>query len=187
MRSSCCRRWEPKRTSSVQQSLVTSQTKTCRSMPASSYLEVWYSSIDSSLWHMICAHTHGSQADATSRDIRHSWFCDELNFGTSGSTRHHRIECASITRSIKAFPAVATGCRFDHRKCSVWALVYGLCNYLDDNGRTLLLQQVPLKTLRAGLHCLGKHAAHGSRLHTLSIAGNEKTNGPLWMMQDMLQ
>ena len=23
--------------------------------------------------------------------------------------------------------------------CSVWALVYGLCNYLDDNGRTLLL------------------------------------------------
>ena len=26
--------------------------------------------------------------------------------------------------------------------CNVWALVCGLCNYLDDNGRTLLLQMV---------------------------------------------
>ena len=25
--------------------------------------------------------------------------------------------------------------------CHVWALVYGLCNYLDDNGRTLLLHR----------------------------------------------
>ena len=24
--------------------------------------------------------------------------------------------------------------------CNIWAVVYGLCNYLDDNGRTLLLQ-----------------------------------------------
>ena len=23
--------------------------------------------------------------------------------------------------------------------CNVWALVYGLCNYLDDNNRTLLI------------------------------------------------
>ena len=27
--------------------------------------------------------------------------------------------------------------------CNIWALVYGLCNYLDDNGRTLLLQWLP--------------------------------------------
>ena len=29
--------------------------------------------------------------------------------------------------------------------CNVWALVYGLCSYLDDNGRTLLPQQYRLK------------------------------------------
>lgn len=27
--------------------------------------------------------------------------------------------------------------------CNVWALVYGLCNHLDDNGLTLLLQLYP--------------------------------------------
>ena len=26
--------------------------------------------------------------------------------------------------------------------CNVWALVYGLCNYLDDKGRTLLLHDI---------------------------------------------
>ena len=33
-----------------------------------------------------------------------------------------------------------------HRKCNIWAVVFGLCNYLDDNGLTLLLQKTLNKT-----------------------------------------
>ena len=33
------------------------------------------------------------------------------------------------------FPVTA----WQHGHCNLWAVVYGLCNYLDDNGHTLLL------------------------------------------------
>ena len=35
--------------------------------------------------------------------------------------------------------------------CNVWALVYGLCNYLDDNDRTLLLQYLLVETVNLNI------------------------------------
>ena len=47
---------------------------------------------------------------------------------------------------------IFTNCSNRDTKCNVWALVYGLCNYLDDNNCTLLLHKGTVCLHECGLH-----------------------------------